>query len=304
MIKEGFKFCRTFYEMNEYNTIFIEEKRINECINYINDNNIKSVCFSPRYYINADINFLRSCPNVDTVRIESMNIDYSGLYNLNNLKALHSDNLFTKGFRSELNLKEFSKLELLSIGNWNKNIKGLNECRSLKSLRLWKYKPESRDLQELSRLNDLEVLVLTQSVLTSLKGCGELMKLQCLQLYYIKSLERIDELERISNSLKNLRIEHCKNIKNHEYVTCLKNLVLLDFSECGEIPSINFIKEMGNLKTFTFVGTNIIDGDLSPCIGLGYVGFLDKKHYSHKFNDFKQEFDDGLQHVNNMYKWL
>lgn len=304
MIKEGFNFCNTFYKPNEYNTIFIEEKRINECVKFINNNGIKSLCISPKYYASADINFLRSCPNVDKVSVESMNIDYLGLHSLNNLKALHLDNNFTKGFHSELNLAEFDKLELLSIGNWDKNIKGLNECRSLKSLRLWKYKPKGGDLQELSCLSDLEVLVLTHAAISSLKGCGELKKLQSLQLYYIKFLEMIDEIERISGSLKNLRVNHCKNIKNHEYVACLKNLILLDFSECGEIPTINFIKKMDNLKSFIFINTNIIDGDLSPCVGLEHVGFFDKKHYSHKFREFKQNYDDGLQHVNYLYRYL
>ena len=37
------------------------------------------------------------------------------------------------------------------------------------------------------------------------------------------------------------------------------------------------------------IGTNIKDGDLSPCIGIKYVGFDDKRHYNMKFTDFGVE---------------
>jgi protein phosphatase 1 regulatory subunit 7 len=46
---------------------------------------------------------------------------------------------------------------------------------------------------------------------------------------------------------------------------------------------------MPKLKQFMFVDTNIVDGDLSPCIGLEYSGFFDKKHYSHKFKELNDK---------------
>ena len=66
----------------------------------------------------------------------------------------------------------------------------------------------------------------------------------------------------------------------------MTNLEELGFNDCKEIPSIRFIGNMKSLKKFTFVNTNVLDGDLSACTSLEYVGFLDKKHYSHKRKDF------------------
>ena len=45
---------------------------------------------------------------------------------------------------------------------------------------------------------------------------------------------------------------------------------------------ISFIRKMKNLKFFSFVKTNIKDGDITPCLGLEYAGFDDKRHYSHR----------------------
>jgi hypothetical protein len=46
--------------------------------------------------------------------------------------------------------------------------------------------------------------------------------------------------------------------------------------------------KMLNLEFISFVGTNILDGNLHWCKGIGYVGFENKRHYSHKFKDFKK----------------
>jgi len=105
----------------------------------------------------------------------------------------------------------------------------------------------------------------------------------------LSKLEYIDDLELNSNTLKHLRFDVCKKIKNHDYVCKLHNLELLAFDKCSEIPTISFIRDLPSLKSFIFVGTNIKDGDLSACIGRDYVGFLNKRHYSHKFEDLNKK---------------
>ena len=63
----------------------------------------------------------------------------------------------------------------------------------------------------------------------------------------------------------------------------------LSLTNCGENENIGFIKLMKNLKVFVFIITNVVDGDLSTCIGLRYSGFFDKKHYSHKFKELNDK---------------
>lgn len=275
--KDGFM----FYDGLSSDTLVIDSNRINEYVAYINQENIKSIGINDFHYKKSTIEFLKKCPNIEKVSINNTLVeDYSGLYCLKNLRVLYLDEP-----KKNIDMTHFKILEELAI-DYNKFVLGLTSCINLKNLRLWKYKPKSGNLEEISNLINIEELVLTQCSITSLKGCGNLPNLKKLELNYINKLEIIDEIEKNSNTLKHLRFDTCKKIKNHEYVTKLKELELLAFDNCGEIQSIGFIRELPKLKSFIFVKTTIVDGDLSPCLGLEYVGFFDKKHYSHKRKDF------------------
>ena len=61
---------------------------------------------------------------------------------------------------------------------------------------------------------------------------------------------------------------------------------MLSLNNCAEISSLKFIQKMKSLEDLRFVKTNVKDGDLSYCEGLKYVGFLPKRHYSHKPENF------------------
>lgn len=171
------------------------------------------------------------------------------------------------GLSNKLSTKSFSTPENI----WN--------LQELKILWVWKYNPKCKNLCELNSFSSLEELYITQSSITSLKGCGAFGKLRKLELSYLNKLEYIDEIELNSDTLKYLRFDACKKIKNHDYVCHLPNLELLAFDECNEVPSVSFIRDLPKLKSFIFVGTNVVDGDLSACTGLEYVGFLNKRHY-------------------------
>jgi protein phosphatase 1 regulatory subunit 7 len=132
----------------------------------------------------------------------------------------------------------------------------------------------------------LTSLNIYRSSVDSLKGLGNLKRLEHVFFYNFPNLHHLDELEKISDSLTVLVFVGCKRIENFEYLAYLKKLKVLKFDNCGNIPNIKFIEQMPYLKAFAFVDAIIVDGDLSPCIGLEYVGFFNKKHYSHKFEDF------------------
>jgi hypothetical protein len=61
------------------------------------------------------------------------------------------------------------------------------------------------------------------------------------------------------------------------------NLSFLAINDSSEIGTLDFIKPLKKLKHFSFVGTNVADGDLRPCLNIEHVGFNNKKHYSHTF---------------------
>lgn len=133
----------------------------------------------------------------------------------------------------------------------------------------------------MANVNHLRSLTLTQSPINSLKGLNRFRQLEEITLNYCSKLEKICCLEGSTKTLSALLLNHCKSIKNHEYAGILKNLKVLAYNNCGSISSIKFIKKIPSLEDFRFVGTDIIDADMSPCIGLKYAGFFNKKHYSH-----------------------
>lgn len=100
-------------------------------------------------------------------------------------------------------------------------------------------------------------------------------------------------LEGNIETLVSLDFDHCKSIKNHAYVTQFNQLRSLAYNYCGMIPSIKFISKIDSLRSFRFVDTDIVDGDITPCIGLRYAGFTNKKHFSHTMEEIQRKRIDG-----------
>lgn len=264
-------------------TIIIDNDNVAESIEYINQHNIKSVKVDEDYQF-ENIDFLRSvCSNIESLSINNRFLkDFSGAYHLKNIKALAITNL-----RPSLTI-DFERLSTIEdiYGEIPSKTKGLEGLRNLKSLGLWKYKPKNQNVEEFSNFQELTSLELIRSNINSLKGIDKLNKLNFLGLYYLKSLNDIEDIKFLPYNLSALKIENCKAIDNFDAIGHLKVLKELIVLDCGEIPSINFVRGLSQLNTLVFAGTNILDGDLSPCKEIDYVYFTEKKHYSHRLNDF------------------
>jgi hypothetical protein len=55
-------------------------------------------------------------------------------------------------------------------------------------------------------------------------------------------------------------------------------------SKCAPIESLSFVADMPNLRSISFVNTNVLDGDLHYLEKLDYAGFDSKRHYTHKMD--------------------
>ncbi|WP_439875714.1 hypothetical protein ACSLGG_09255 [Bacillus mycoides] len=266
----------------------IHENRLDEYVDFINTNNFTNVYINDFRYSMDHIDFLERCPQIEALQIGSTCItDYSALYKLKNLKSL---SLEEPPVPLKLTaLESFTNLEELYI-QWNKNITGFESCPNLKELYIWKYKPKQKNLEELISLQKLEKLRITQGNINSLKGCRAFPKLKHLELNYLRNLEHIDEIENNASTLKYVEFDHCSNMKNHDYLRYLTELETLILSGCGNIQNLQFIKELPRLKHFSFADSIIVDGNLDPCIGINFVGFNNKRHYSHKFNELNPDF--------------
>ncbi|QQP81285.1 hypothetical protein JI729_08045 [Bacillus sp. TK-2] len=269
-------------------TVQIHENRLDEYVNFINTNNFTGVYINDLRYSLHHINFLERCPQIESLHISSTYItDYSALYKLKNLKSLSLEEP-----QVPLNLTElesFTNLEELHI-QCNKNIKGFESCPNLKELYIWKYKPKQKNLEELISLQKIEKLSITQGNISSLKGCRSFPKLKHLELNYLRHLEHIDEIENNASTLKHIEFDHCSKLKNHEYLRYLTELETLILSSCGNIRNLQFIKELPKLKHLSFVDSTIVDGNLESCFGIDFVGFNNKRHYSHKFKELNPDF--------------
>lgn len=269
---DGFK----VYEELNRRCVIIESDRIDACMDFYRSGNFDGIWINRIHgYVEDNIDFLERYPDLAHVEIMRKMRDLRSLQALRRLRYLliaENDSL--------LDLSLFPELEVLRT-EWSSKYKNFDGCKNLKILSLRKYKPRSRDLTELSSLKNLEQVDITQSPIVSLKGLAELERLQKLKLSYLSRFELIDEIANNAASLECLIFNNCRKIQNHSYVAALHNLRILAFNECGEMPSISFIKNMVSLKSFRFVDTNVLDGDMTPCVGLEYAGFFKKRHYSH-----------------------
>jgi len=269
----------TKYSQEE--TVYINDRYLDECIEYINKHRVKSLDITNEYYKKEDINFLLQCNHIEYLSIDGGYLkDISGIYSLKNLKGLgiSSANI-------EINLGNLSTLETLTL-SWNKKFKNIHQLSNLKGLYIWSYNPKSKDLEEFKNLKSLECLHLTQCRIESLQGIEYIKTLNSLDIAYLRTLKSLKGIEGLYSSLKFLKIEACKNIQDFSTIQTLSKLEMLSLPRCGEVPSINFIRRLENLEAFSFLGTNVLDGDISPCTKLKQVYFTNKKHYSHKEKDF------------------
>ncbi|PFB27737.1 hypothetical protein [Bacillus cereus] len=273
-------------------TVQIHENRLDEYVDFINTNNFTDVYINDLRYSLDHINFLERCPQIESLHISSTTItDYSALYKLKNLKSLALEEP-----QVPLNvtaLESYTNLEELYI-QWNKNITGFESCPNLKELYIWKYKPKQKNLEELMSLQKLEKLRITQGNINSLKGCRAFPKLKHLEIYYLRNLEHIDEIENNASTLTYIEFDHCSKIKNHGYLRYLTELETVILSGCGNIQNLQFVKELPKLKLLSFVDSTIVDGNLEPCVGIDFVGFNNKRHYSHKFNELNKDHKSTL----------
>jgi len=274
------------FEINNAGCLVVESERIKECIEYIKNNEIKALSISTMEFRNKDIDFLKYCPNIEEIAIISPINNYDGLYELKRLKKL---TIFDPVGNVDFGL--INDLNYLHI-SLNKQIKNLNTQLNLETLIVRDYKPVRKNLEELPNSKNLLNLDLIQCNITSLDGCEKYKKLRNLGLYYLSKLEDVTQICSLSNGLKTLEIENCKKVQVNDFLSCLKEVEILHLINCGDIPSINFIKNMEKIKNFLFYGTNVLNGDVSPCFGLEYVSFTNKKHYNHKENEFNNELPD------------
>lgn len=254
----------------------INSDHLYETIEFLNKNNITKIEIDKEFKLKT-LDFLKKCKNIEEVYLN----DDIEVQNFSELSQLSNLNTLYLSEQHHIDLSKIKKLEYLYLEGNNKNF-NIDKCIHLKELYIWSYKPKSKNLVEFRDLAYLEKLIIIQGNINSLDGIAGL-KLTKLELSYLRNLINIEALQGLSNTLTELEMENCKKIEGYEVLGNLKSVEWLKLVGCADIPNLSFIKQMPSLKKISFVDTNIVDGDLSPCVGLDFVGFMNKRHYSHKF---------------------
>jgi hypothetical protein len=147
------------------------------------------------------------------------------------------------------------------------------------------FKPKSRNFYDLPADRAMCFLHMVQSNVESFDGVSTFAQLKRLELHYCLKLESDRGLGPLSGSLEWLHISQSRKFAFGDELLSLRGLKVLCLNDCGPIPSLSFLDNFPDLVDFRFVGTNILDGDLTPLLRhprLCNAGFLDKLHYNLK----------------------
>lgn len=234
--------------------------------------------------LKGNLEFLSEFKFLEGLSIDNYNINLKGIEYLSKLQYL---SILMHDKKGKVDFSGFNNLTDLSI-YWNKKFTGIDTLDSLRKLSLDGY--FSTDLRLLKGLKNLEKLIYFQSrKLLSLEGVENFQKLKRLKLGYLSNLSDVGALSSASSVIKDLEIISCKKMVNIDAIGSLKSLETLSLDNCGKLESIKFVQALPNLKELYVVeDTNILDGDMSPCIGIPKVVFYNRRHYSHKLEEIKK----------------
>ncbi len=247
----------------------IGSRTLTECIELINKFMLESVIV-----IANDLSFLKQCPTVKHF-VFYLNLENQTLPKMSYLSTVPGirnfridgisgvEELYTGGVSPFF----FQKLKSLKF----LNMSGTDRQSNNKSSQIQTI--ENFDLPELLKLD------MMQCNISSLSGIEKCPKLQWLSLFNMRNLSDISMLDDLAPTLRLLSIENCPKIEDFNVIEKLKNLEYLELCGKNEIPSLEFIKGLPNLK-FLKVSMNILDGDVSPCLDLQYADVVCKKHYN------------------------
>ncbi|GAF18463.1 hypothetical protein JCM19046_3039 [Bacillus sp. JCM 19046] len=253
------------------------------CIKEIREKNIRAISINEAFYSGSTLEFLKEIPSVTKLHIVSSKLmDFSALHYLPQLEQLLLDVDLKQPF--DLTGLSLKKLAL----NWSKDVRGIETLVHLEELRLSQYKPASYTLSELKALSKLSVLELTGGSIRSLMGLDQFIHLRHLSLSLIKTLRTLSLTKEENQNVSEVWIEGCNNIEDLSDLHQLSEVRKLVLTQVGQVPSIQFITKMKQLTYFAFLESEIVDGDLTPCLGVNDVQFDEKAWYSHSNASFRK----------------
>ncbi len=310
LIRDGYEFKPLTHPANIYDAIVIRNPgsilgsyrmlktnhSLSEHIELINKYKLEKA-----YLLCEDISFVTKCPTLKYISITPVdeagdNFDFSPLYDMPEIKSLECKTQYGSRdeFTSTVDYKNISGLVDLCISG--KGHLNYHQVNSLRSLRISNYQHD--DLTKMFSSKILDSLLIIQCKIKTLDGIQQSDRMQCLYLDYNRSLHDILALTSVKKTLRTLRIENCPQIQDFSVLQELENLETLVLLGKNELPTISFIRNLKNLKTFVF-SMSVLDGDLSPCLNLTYAySQCNRKYYNLKNEELpKNQFIRGNEDI-------
>lgn len=175
---------------------------------------------------------------------------------------------------------DFSSVRSLRFLNliWHDKVIGLDHMDWLADLTLRGFRGGSG---ELSRLNFLHCLSLVQPNIPNLAFLESFHRLRKLEIAYARKLADLTGILRVAPTLEELELDHLPKIGGfEETIGMLPALKRLKISKCPAMQSLDFVSALPELEFISFVDTDVTSGDITPCEGIPYVGFLDRRHFN------------------------
>jgi hypothetical protein len=255
-----------------------------QLIGYLSENEVVELELNQaKGWKGHDLSFLSKLPVLKSFEIFDFNIsDIQPIHHLHNLRRLG----VTTYCSTQIDFTAFP--ELVSCGlEWRSKAASLFECVTLKELFVNRYR--GKDAEPFGKLVNLESLAILNAPVENLHGLSALTKLRSLRLANLKRLASLAGVERLVN-LEELNIHTCRAIGSIKEVGSLSRLKKLNLNNDGDIESFKPLETLNGLELVVFYeSTNITDGDLSPLLhqrNLSRVSFQNRRHYSHRREDF------------------
>jgi protein phosphatase 1 regulatory subunit 7 len=139
----------------------------------------------------------------------------------------------------------------------------------------------------------LEQLIINDAKVESLHGIERVPSIRGLYLDGLRKLEDLSTLEQLPR-LEALYVNGCRKVISYDVLARCRALQRMRLNNAGRIRSISFLRELPLLREVRFVSTAVDDGDMTPLIGIPEVGFLDKRHHSHKYDEIVRLTAEGV----------
>lgn len=250
----------------------------------LNDKNIKELELNDgKGWTGDNVDFLILFPNLLSLTIIDFRIkSIASIHLLKKLKEIHLSTYSNE----PIDFLSFPELLECSF-EWINDSDSLFAVPNLRKLFLNSFKKGNIDM--LSELINLEQFSLLNSPVDNLRCLTKLVKLKELKLANLNKIISLDGIEQL-DQLETLELYKCKKLFDISQIWKLKKLKNLFLLDIGNISSIKSITGLTELEKFIFYeSTNISDGDLSPLFklqNLSKVSFQNRRHYSHKREDF------------------